>query len=35
MIAAHALATGSVLVTDNRKDFDAIPELVVENWITR
>ena len=35
MIAAHALATSSVLVTDNRKDFDEIPGLTVENWITR
>jgi tRNA(fMet)-specific endonuclease VapC len=33
-IAAHALATKSVLVTNNRKEFDRVPGLVVENWVT-
>lgn len=32
MIAAHAIASGSVLVTDNLADFLDIPSLSVENW---
>ena len=32
MIAGHAQATGSVLVTDNLADFRDIPGLVLENW---
>ena len=33
LIAAHALAIGGVLVTDDRA-FAQVPGLVVENWIT-
>lgn len=33
LIAAHALATGRTLVTDNRREFDRVEELVVENWL--
>ena len=32
-IAAHAISLGVVLVTNNEKDFDGIPEVLVENWI--
>lgn len=32
-IAAHALATESVLVTNNRKEFDCVRGLRVENWV--
>jgi len=35
MIAAHAIGSGSVLVTDNEADFRDIPGLEVENWKTR
>ena len=31
-IAAHAISLGVVLVTNNEKDFDGIPGIVVENW---
>jgi tRNA(fMet)-specific endonuclease VapC len=35
MIAAHAISTNSVLVTDNEADFRDIPRLLVENWMSR
>ena len=35
MIAAHALATHSVLVTDNSSDFRDVKGLVTENWMGR
>ena len=31
-IAAHAIALDVTLVTNNERDFDGIPGLVVENW---
>lgn len=31
-IAAHAAALGLTLVTNNEKDLDGIPGVVVENW---
>lgn len=33
MIAAHALATGAVMVTDNVKHFHRVPRLRLENWL--
>jgi tRNA(fMet)-specific endonuclease VapC len=35
MIAAHAIATSSVLVTNNMADFADISDLSLENWTTR
>lgn len=32
LIAAHALATGRTLVTNNEADFSDVPQLKVENW---
>jgi tRNA(fMet)-specific endonuclease VapC len=34
LIAAHAIAAGAVLVTNNTKDFKGIAGLVVETWVT-
>jgi tRNA(fMet)-specific endonuclease VapC len=31
-IAAHALATGLTLVTNNENEFGRIPSLKVQNW---
>jgi tRNA(fMet)-specific endonuclease VapC len=33
LIAAHALATGCTLVTDNVREFSRVDSLVVENWL--
>lgn len=33
LIAAHALATGSILVTDNVSEFSRVPGLKIENWL--
>ena len=32
LIAAHALSTNSVLITNNTKEFERIPGLKLENW---
>jgi tRNA(fMet)-specific endonuclease VapC len=32
LIAAHALASGTILVTANLRDFEDVPGLAVENW---
>jgi tRNA(fMet)-specific endonuclease VapC len=32
-IAAHALALGSILVTNNIKEFSRVPHLKLENWV--
>jgi len=33
LIAAHALALGSTLVTNNVSEFSRVPELGVEDWV--
>jgi tRNA(fMet)-specific endonuclease VapC len=33
LIAAHALAIGCAVVSDNEQEFARIPGLVVENWL--
>lgn len=33
LIAAHALALGASLVTDNETEFRRVPGLTVENWL--
>ncbi len=33
LIAAHALASGRTMVTANRREFDRVESLVVENWL--
>ncbi|PKO62526.1 MAG: VapC toxin family PIN domain ribonuclease [Betaproteobacteria bacterium HGW-Betaproteobacteria-18] len=35
LIAAHAMALGVTLVTNNEADFLTYPGLVVENWVNR
>lgn len=35
MIAAHAIATNAILVTDNAADFRDIRRLIIENWAVR
>jgi len=32
LIAAHALSTDSILITNNTKEFCRIPDLKLENW---
>jgi len=33
LISAHALSTGSILVTNNVKEFKRVPNLKIENWV--
>jgi tRNA(fMet)-specific endonuclease VapC len=35
MIAANALSLGLVLVTNNEREFQRIPDLIVENWVNQ
>ncbi|MEA1890287.1 MAG: type II toxin-antitoxin system VapC family toxin [Pseudomonadota bacterium] len=32
MIAGHAVSVGCILVTNNRKEFDRVPDLEIEDW---
>ena len=32
-IASHALSMGATLVTNNKREFDRVPDLLVENWV--
>ena len=32
-IAAHAQSMGAILVTNNVREFDHVPDLLVENWV--
>ena len=32
LIAAHAMVLGSILVTNNTREFERIPSLALENW---
>jgi tRNA(fMet)-specific endonuclease VapC len=33
LIAAHALSADAILVTNNLREFNRIPELILENWL--
>ena len=33
LIAAHALSTNCVLVTNNEKKFSRVPNLKIDNWV--
>jgi len=35
MISAHALSIGLILVTNNEREFQRIPDLIVENWVNQ
>ena len=35
MIAAHALSLDLILVTNNEREFQRIPDLIVENWVNQ
>jgi len=34
LIAAHALSSESTLVTNNEKEFNRVPNLKIENWVS-
>ncbi|EAX3272566.1 type II toxin-antitoxin system VapC family toxin, partial [Salmonella enterica] len=32
-IAGHAIAAGAILVTNNTREFERVPNLVLEDWV--
>jgi len=32
-IAGHAIAAGAILVTNNVREFERVPDLVLEDWV--
>jgi len=34
LIAAHALSIAGILVTNNEKEFNRVPHLKIENWVS-
>jgi tRNA(fMet)-specific endonuclease VapC len=34
LIASHALFLDSVLVTNNTREFERVPDLKIENWLS-
>ncbi len=34
LIAAHAMSSQNILVTNNEKEFNRIPNLQIENWVS-
>jgi tRNA(fMet)-specific endonuclease VapC len=34
LIASHAVFLDAVLVTNNTREFNRVPELKVQNWLT-
>ena len=34
LIAAHALSAGCILVTNNEREFQRVPNLKLDNWVT-
>lgn len=32
-IAGHAIAAGAILVTNNTRGFERVPDLVLEDWV--
>ncbi|EMF1904386.1 VapC toxin family PIN domain ribonuclease, partial [Raoultella ornithinolytica] len=32
-IAGHAIAAGAILVTNNTREFERVPDLVQEDWV--
>ena len=34
LIAAHALSISSMLVTNHNREFDRVPGLKIENWVS-
>jgi tRNA(fMet)-specific endonuclease VapC len=35
LVATHGLFLGSILVTDNTREFKRVPGLKIENWLKK